>query len=66
MPIILAPIRRPADHPATKTVLMLLVDFVARWDGSGVDPELVDIEALRAEWEREPPYPQSYVLLQRA
>nr|WP_277818549.1 asparagine synthase-related protein [Cellulosimicrobium arenosum] len=25
-------------------------DFAASWDGSGVDPELVDVERLRREW----------------
>ena len=30
--------------------------FSARWDGSGVDPELVDADLLRAAWsERNPP-----------
>ncbi len=29
--------------------------FAAAWDGSGIDPELIDGEALRAEWLRETP-----------
>lgn len=40
--------------------------FVAEWDGSGIDSEHVDIDVLRAEWSKEPPFPQSFILLQRA
>lgn len=40
--------------------------FAAQWDGSGVDPELVDVDALRAEWSKESPFPQTFILLQRA
>ncbi len=29
--------------------------FAERWDGSGVDPELVDVEALRQAWRAENP-----------
>jgi asparagine synthase (glutamine-hydrolysing) len=25
-------------------------DFAERWDGGGLDPELVDVEVLREEW----------------
>jgi asparagine synthase (glutamine-hydrolysing) len=41
-------------------------DFVAQWDGLGVDAGRVDVAALRAEWRKESPFPQSYILLQRA
>jgi hypothetical protein len=40
--------------------------FVAQWDGSGVDGELVDVCALREEWSKELPFAQSLILLQRA
>ncbi len=40
--------------------------FVAAWDGGGVDPTSVDVEALRMEWSRERPDPHSFALLQRA
>jgi asparagine synthase (glutamine-hydrolysing) len=40
--------------------------FAARWDGSGVDPELVDADALRDEWRSEAPDPRSFTLAQSA
>ncbi len=40
--------------------------FVAQWDGSGIDREEVDIEALRAQWSKTPPDPHSFVQLHRA
>jgi asparagine synthase (glutamine-hydrolysing) len=40
--------------------------FVNRWDGSGLNPDHVDIDALRREWSKERPFPQSYIQLQRA
>jgi asparagine synthetase B (glutamine-hydrolysing) len=40
--------------------------FAAEWDGSGVDEELVDKEALRAEWASESPDGRSFTLLQSA
>ena len=40
--------------------------FAAAWDGRGVDPALVDVAGLRAEWARERPDPHSFALLQQA
>lgn len=40
--------------------------FVAAWDGSGVDPQLVDVPALRAEWTSAQPDPHTFALLQQA
>lgn len=40
--------------------------FAGSWDGSGVDAGQVDIDALRTEWAKDAPFPQSFVLLQRA
>lgn len=40
--------------------------FAADWDGSGVDRQLVDVEALRAEWLKETPHAGSLSLLQHA
>jgi asparagine synthetase B (glutamine-hydrolysing) len=40
--------------------------FVASWDGSGVDQELVDVEALLAEWSEPNPSALSFGLLQEA
>lgn len=40
--------------------------WVAEWDGSGVDPERVDVEVLRAEWNTEFPHYCSLALLQHA
>jgi hypothetical protein len=41
-------------------------DFVAHWDGSGVNSRFVDIEALRAEWSKDRPDFRSMLLLQSA
>lgn len=40
--------------------------FAGRWSGSGVDPALVDGDALRVEWASERPAGNSYTLLQHA
>jgi asparagine synthetase B (glutamine-hydrolysing) len=40
--------------------------FATRWDGGGVDPDLVDVELLRAEWLRERPDGRAAPLMQRA
>ena len=40
--------------------------FAERWSGEGVDRDLVDIEALRAEWRKETPAALSFGLLQAA
>lgn len=40
-------------------------DFVASWDGSGVDTDLVDPVALRREWSRWPIPPGTVSLLQQ-
>ncbi len=40
--------------------------FVAEWDGSGVDSQHVNIDALRAEWSKPRPMPQSFIQLQKA
>jgi asparagine synthase (glutamine-hydrolysing) len=40
--------------------------FVDRWDGSGIDPESVDVDLLKAQWSRARPDPHSYVQLHRA
>jgi hypothetical protein len=40
--------------------------FVDRWSGKGMDEQLVDVEALRAEWRSERPSGNSYTLLQLA
>lgn len=40
--------------------------FAAGWDGSGVDPERVDVDALRAEWCSARPDFRSTLLLQSA
>lgn len=41
-------------------------DFARTWDGSGVDPELVDPAALRAEWMKESPSPAATFLIHAA
>ena len=38
--------------------------FARRWDGSGVDDDVVDVDALRAEWSKESPDPRTYTLAQ--
>jgi asparagine synthetase B (glutamine-hydrolysing) len=40
--------------------------FAAAWDGSGIDPALVDVPRLRAEWAKPFPAPASMPLLQQA
>lgn len=40
--------------------------FIARWDGSGVDPSLVDVEALRTEWNKASVSGATFLLLQQA
>ena len=40
--------------------------FVAGWDGTGVDPQLLDVPALRAEWSRPNPDPHTFAVLQQA
>jgi Asparagine synthase len=40
--------------------------FVDRWGGGSVPTELVDLDALRLEWSRTVPKPQSLTLLQAA
>ena len=40
--------------------------FARRWDGSGVDPALVDPEALRANWLSDCPHAPTVSLLQQA
>jgi asparagine synthase (glutamine-hydrolysing) len=41
-------------------------EFARRWDGAGVDPEMVDIERLRREWMSERPSALSGPLLHAA
>jgi asparagine synthase len=41
-------------------------DFAAKWDGSGVDPELVDPEVLRNIWLSDRPDGGTMVLMQQA
>jgi asparagine synthase (glutamine-hydrolysing) len=38
--------------------------LVAAWNGEGVDPDLVDLDRLRAEWESPTPAPHTFTLLQ--
>jgi asparagine synthetase B (glutamine-hydrolysing) len=40
--------------------------FAASWDGVGVDPSLVDVDRLRAEWMSNTPHAGSLSLLQQA
>jgi Asparagine synthase len=40
--------------------------FIERWDGSGVDQEWVDAQALRDVWARQYPYAGSFNLLHQA
>src|SRR6478609_10887559 len=40
--------------------------FAARWDGGGVDPELVDPDRLRAAWDVPSPWFGANTLLQQA
>ena len=39
-------------------------EFAARWDGEGVDGQLVDTDALAAEWASPDPDPRSFLLAQ--
>jgi asparagine synthase (glutamine-hydrolysing) len=39
-------------------------ELVGRWTGEGVDTSLVDVEHLRAQWQRDSPDPRTYTLLQ--
>ncbi len=41
-------------------------DFVRRWDGTGVDTSLVDLEALRQAWQRPSPPAGTSLLVQQA
>ncbi len=41
-------------------------DFVASWCGEGVDPALVNAEALAREWEASAPHAGTFLLLQQA
>ena len=40
--------------------------WVREWDGTGVDPERVDLDRLRAEWESEMPHYCTFALLHQA
>ena len=40
--------------------------FVDTWDGTGLDGDAIDVEALRVEWAQTPPDPHSFVQLHRA
>jgi asparagine synthase (glutamine-hydrolysing) len=39
-------------------------ELVADWNGEGVDPELVDLDRLRAEWSQPTPQAHTFTLLQ--
>jgi len=39
-------------------------ELVADWDGEGIDPSIVDIDRLRAEWASETPEAHTFTLLQ--
>ena len=41
-------------------------EFVAQWDGSGLDESVVDIDVLRAVWSDDQPDSHSFILLQQA
>lgn len=41
-------------------------EFIADWRGEGVDPELVDVDALRREWLMDAPHSLSMLMLQSA
>jgi asparagine synthase (glutamine-hydrolysing) len=41
-------------------------EFAEAWPGEGVDPRLVDVDVLRAEWRKERPSGLSMALLQQA
>jgi asparagine synthetase B (glutamine-hydrolysing) len=38
--------------------------FVRNWDGSGLDADVVDVDALRTEWSKDSPDPRTYTLAQ--
>ena len=40
-------------------------ELAARWNGEGIDDELVDLEALRREWQAPRPDARTLMLLQR-
>jgi hypothetical protein len=40
-------------------------ELAARWNGEGVDDELVDLEALRQEWQAPRPDARTFMLLQQ-
>jgi asparagine synthase (glutamine-hydrolysing) len=40
--------------------------FAESWDGSGLDPALIDVAALRAEWLKPEPSALTFLLLQQA
>jgi hypothetical protein len=40
-------------------------ELAARWNGKGVDDELVDLEALRQEWQGPRPDARTFMLLQQ-
>jgi asparagine synthase (glutamine-hydrolysing) len=40
--------------------------FASEWDGSGLDAEQVDVEALSAEWSKAKPLPMTFIQLHRA
>ena len=40
--------------------------FASEWDGTGLDSSLVDVGALRKEWEKSPPDLRAYLPLQAA
>lgn len=41
-------------------------DFLRNWDGAGLDPEVVDVDVLRARWAEAAPLPGTLPLLQQA
>lgn len=41
-------------------------ELAARWNGTGVPAELVDVDRLRTDWSADVPTPQSFTLLQAA
>ena len=40
--------------------------FVAEWDGTGVDHDLVDVDRLKSLWRQERPHSMTFMLLQSA
>lgn len=41
-------------------------EFLRDWDGSGLEPQLVDVDVLRARWAEAAPLPATLPLLQKA